>query len=382
MLITRYLFRNLIYVTAFIAVTLTAVIWLTQSLRLLELIANSDAPASLFVRMIGLMLPKFLEIILPLSLVSAILFTYNKMIMDNELIVLRSCGFDQITLSRPALYIAGAMTAVLLLLSTWLSPVSYSQMQNMRQEIKAKYSAFLLREGVFNTFGKDLTVYLRRRESNGDLIGIMIHDTRDKDKPPVTITAKRGTIATEGDLPSILVSDGLRQQMDTDSGVISRLFFSRYKIEVKGLESTARTRNKEADERTIRELLDLDMNTQFGRLQRDGFLVELHRRIVSPFNALGFSVVALCALLLGPFNRRGQTRKIMLAVMLVLLVQGLNLWVVGMARKNIALVPLIYIVTFIPLFAGFYFLRLNGEQQLMRLMRAFRRGKTEQEVVA
>ncbi|HRJ66403.1 MAG TPA: LptF/LptG family permease, partial [Alphaproteobacteria bacterium] len=103
MLTTRYLFKNLFSVTVFVAVTLSLVIWLTQSLKLLELVASSDAPPSLFLKLVALTLPRFLEVILPLALVTGILFTYNKMIMDNELVVMRACGFDQFTLARPAL---------------------------------------------------------------------------------------------------------------------------------------------------------------------------------------------------------------------------------------------------------------------------------------
>ncbi len=44
MLVTRYLFKNLLTATLFVALTLTLVVWLTQSLKLLELVANSDAP--------------------------------------------------------------------------------------------------------------------------------------------------------------------------------------------------------------------------------------------------------------------------------------------------------------------------------------------------
>src|SRR5690606_33954161 len=72
MLTTRYLIKNLLSSTVFIALTLTMVIWLTLSLKILELVANSDAPASLFVKLVALSLPRFLEIILPLSLVAAV----------------------------------------------------------------------------------------------------------------------------------------------------------------------------------------------------------------------------------------------------------------------------------------------------------------------
>src|SRR5690348_484396 len=141
MLVTRYLFKNLLNVTVFVALTLTLVIWLTQSLRLLELVANSDAPPSLFLKLVAFTLPKFLEIILPLSLVMAVIFTYNKMIMDNELIVLRSSGVDQYGLARPAILLSVAASLMLMVISGWVSPKSYEQVQELRQVIKTQYSA-------------------------------------------------------------------------------------------------------------------------------------------------------------------------------------------------------------------------------------------------
>jgi lipopolysaccharide export LptBFGC system permease protein LptF len=51
--------KNLLSATLFIALTMTAVIWLTQSLKLLELVANSDAPPSLFIKLVAFSLPRF-----------------------------------------------------------------------------------------------------------------------------------------------------------------------------------------------------------------------------------------------------------------------------------------------------------------------------------
>lgn len=361
MLITRYLLKNVLAVAAFIAVTLTMVIWLTQSLKLLELIANSDAPPGIFIKLVALSLPRFLEIIFPLSLVAAVLFVYNKLIMDNELIVLRSCGFDQLTLARPALIVAGCLTVVLFLMTTWISPESHEKMQGLRQNIKAQYSSFLLQEGVFNTFGDDLTVYLRKRSRDGDLLGLLIHDTRDKDKPPVTITAKRGRIVVEDDVPSIMVYDGLRQQMDTSSNVTSRLFFSRYMIEIKGLESGGRDRRHEASERTLYELLNPDLTARYDILHQDTFRAEAHQRITTPFNALGFTLTALSFILLGSFDRRGQKKKIITAAIAVTLLQVGHLMAGNLSVKNNAFIPLLYILTLIPIGIGFSLLHSRGE---------------------
>jgi lipopolysaccharide export system permease protein len=369
MLVTRYLFKNLLNVTVFVALTLTLVIWLTQSLKLLELVANSDAPPSLFLKLVAFTLPKFLEIILPLSLVIAVIFTYNKMIMDNELIVLRSSGVDQYGLARPAILLSVAASLMLMFVSAWVSPKSYEQVQELRQVIKTQYSAFLLREGVFNTFGSDLTVYLRARKANGEMTGIMIHDARDKDKPPVTVIAKKGRIEMVGNVPNIVVSDGMRQQMDVNGKSLSRLYFSRYTIEIKGLEEASPQRWRAPQERMMLELLNPDLTNKRDRANENTFYVEAQRRLVSPWNALSFTMVGLMVLLLGPFNRRGQNAKIALAVMAIVILQLLNLTFINVSKKFLGLSFLIYLNTFLPVFLGFYFLHLRGEQQLMSLLR-------------
>lgn len=372
MLMTRHLLKNLFSVTAFVALSLAMVIWLTQSLKLLDLIANSDAPAGLFIKLIALTLPRFLEIILPLALVAGILFIYNKMIMENELIVLRSCGFDQLALAKPALILAGAITILILCMSTYISPKGYAATQILKQDVKSQYSTFLLREGVFNTFSDNLTVYLRARAKNGDLLGVTIHDTRDKSKPPVTITAKRGRIVMETETPNIIVYDGMRQQMDNQSEVITKLFFSRYTIEVKGLETSPTERWREANERTLWELLHPDMSNRRDRSNRDIFRAETHHRLVTPFNAIGYALVALATILLGPFNRRGQNKKILAGAIIIVCLQAIDLIVVNRARSNLAFVPALYAVTFTPIVICLFLLHARGEEWLVGYLRKLR----------
>jgi lipopolysaccharide export system permease protein len=373
MLTTRYLFRNLFSVTVFVAVTLALVIWLSQSLRLLELVANSDAPPSLFLKLVALTLPRFLEVILPLALVAGILFTYNKMIMDNELVVMRACGFDQFTLARPALMLCAAFMIFLVAITCFLSPMSHTEMKKLRREIKAQYSAFLLREGVFNTFSNDLTVYVRQRDAAGDLLGLMIHDRRDTEKPPITVTAKRGRIFMNGEEPNILVYDGMRQQMDPQNGVVSRLFFSRYTIEIKGLEGEAQERWRDASERTLPELLRPNMDEPRDRRNKDAFIVEAHLRLLAPFNALGFTLVSLACILLGPFNRRGQSRKVLAAVVIVIALQAAEMAIGNEAKKQPLLLPALYALTFVPIIVTAFLMHLRGEQWLMGFLRKWRR---------
>lgn len=353
----------------FVALTLTLVVWLTQSMKLLELVANSDAPPGLFLQLAALTLPKFLETILPISLVTAVFFTYNKLIMDNELIVLRACGVDQYSLARPAIVLAVIVSLFVLFLSTWLSPRCVGQVQVLRQAVKTQYSTFLLREGVFNTFGDKLTVYLRSRSAGGDMQGLMIHDTRNRAKPPVTIIAKKGRVVMDGEVPNIVVFDGLRQQMDASGRAVSKLYFARYTIEINGLTGAAQERWRNASERTLTELFNPDIKDPRDRENVVLFLAEASHRLVSPWNGLSFTMIALAAILLGPFNRRGQSKRILLGATLVAVVQTLNMVFVHLSKKHLGIVPLVYLNTIFPVLLGFYLLHIQGEQWLMSWIR-------------
>ena len=93
----RYIFKNVLVAATFIAVTLAVVIFLTQSLRFLELVIESGASGGTFWMLTFLAMPRFFEIIIPLSLMAATLFIYNRMTSDSELIAIRAAGYDPST---------------------------------------------------------------------------------------------------------------------------------------------------------------------------------------------------------------------------------------------------------------------------------------------
>ena len=65
--IDRYIFRQLAGATIFVAATLTGVVWLTQSLRFVEMIVNRGLSVPLFLYFTMLLLPSFLFIIIQIK---------------------------------------------------------------------------------------------------------------------------------------------------------------------------------------------------------------------------------------------------------------------------------------------------------------------------
>lgn len=351
MIVNRYIFKNLFVATAFIAMTLASVIFLTQSLRFLELVINAGASGSAFWMLTLMALPRFFEIILPIALMAGIIFVYNRMTADSELVVMKSVGLSPLQQARPALLLAGLVTLILMLVTTWIAPVSLSSMHQLRQVIKAQYSVMLFREGVFNAVIPGLTVFVRDRSSTGELQGLMIHDTRDAGEGAVTILAKRGNLLATPTGQQVLVYEGTRQSLNRKNGSLNRLNFERYTIDMPEA-GPVRQRWQEPDERTLWELLHPATNDERASQSRGEFRLEIHRRLISPLLAPCFAIISLCALLLGPLERRGLTRRIIWAVGLCILIQGLFLGAFSLAKSNVAGLVLMYLLVLGPMIAG------------------------------
>ena len=65
--IDRYLFRQLALALIAVTVGLAALVWLTQSLRFIELVLDRGLSMVVFVELTSLMLPSFFAVILPIT---------------------------------------------------------------------------------------------------------------------------------------------------------------------------------------------------------------------------------------------------------------------------------------------------------------------------
>ncbi|BAI75821.1 predicted permease (plasmid) [Azospirillum sp. B510] len=336
----RYLFRNLLIATLYSTAGLTLTIWLSQSLRLIEIVVSAGAPMGMFLWLLLLTVPTFLGVVLPLALVGAILFTYNKMTTDSELVVMRAAGVGPFSLSTPALVLAVAVMAIVLVLNVWITPAAHRELVRMEYAVRSDYSQLFLREGVFNEVGDRFSVFLRDRDSDGNLHKVLIHDGRQPDKP-VTIMGDRALMQTGADGTRFVVYDGNRQELDRKTNRLSQLFFERYAVDLKAVAPQAADRWPDARERSTEDLMSGNVPAQDDRMRR-GLIAELHHRFSSPLLALTFALVALSALLSGEFNRRGQSSRVTIAVLLVMGLQAGALGLTSLAGKATVFVPLMY----------------------------------------
>ena len=350
----RYILRQLLGPFILISIGLTAVIWLTQSLRFVDLIVNKGLSLSAFLYFSMLLLPTFLGVILPIALFSAILFTYNKLIIDSEMVSMRSAGLGPWSLAAPAISLAAFVCVLVYAINLYFIPTSFREFKSRQFIARADFSSVLLQEGVFTNLIDDVTVYVRARDSSGELHGILVHDSRVAGQP-VTMMAERGALVKTEQGPRFVLLNGNRQEINKLHGQLSLLYFDSYALDLGHLAEDPTNRWREPRERYLHELFNpgdgYDDQRNLGK-----FWAEAHQRIVTPLFAFALTGIALATLLGGQLNRRGQWRRILIGIGAAFVFEAIGLGLANAVSKTPDLAPLMYINVAVTLSIAFYLL--------------------------
>ena len=340
--IDRYILRQLLLALVATAGGLAALIWLTQSLRFIELVVNRGLSMRVFLELTGLLIPGFVAVILPITTFVVVQFIYQRLLSDRELTVMRAAGLSQFALSRPALACAAVAFAACVVLDLWVVPASYHRFRTFEFEIRNRMAAFLLQEGVFTPVSDQMTVYVRERSRDGVLHGILVEDDRQPNSR-ATILAESGRIVDgpNGE-PDVLLLNGSREELDRQTGRLNVLNFAQNTIALTPTKGGDTEQYRDATEMSIPELLHPDPHTMLAR-DRGKFLVEANRRMTAPLTAISFAMVALVSVLSGAFSRYGNVARPMAAIGVVVGLLAAGLVIQNVAARLPVLIPLIWV---------------------------------------
>lgn len=378
--INRYIIFQIAGPLGFFTFSLTGVIWLTQSLRLLDVIITKGQSGLTYLVFSGLVIPSVLSLTLPVAFFCAVLYALNRLAGDHELVVLSATGLSIWGLVRPLLTLAlGVMTAVYML-NLWLMPAANTRLKDQVMEIRADLAATMLKEGAFSTPLRGLTVYIRDRDSSGDMRGILVHDNRDVTNP-ITYMAERGALVKSESGPRLIMLNGNVQRLSAQSGSTGRslslLYFDRYIYDLSDFMTGTGQRWKEPEERYLSELFFPDA-TLGDQTHLDEFRAEAHRRLSSPLYALCFSAIALCVMMSGQFSRRAQFWRPALALGVAIAVRMAGLGLENLVEQNALAVPGLYLWPLAVLGANLFLLTDDGQQWLASLHTRYLTGMQRQ----
>jgi lipopolysaccharide export system permease protein len=342
----RYVFRQLLAALLVVTLGIVALIWLTQSLRFVELVVNRGLSFTVFLKLTGLLIPGFVAIILPITCFVVVQFIYQRLASDRELTVMRAAGLSPLAMARPALAVAAVTMAVHYALILWLVPASAASFREYQWEIRNHIAAFLLQEGVFTTVSDDLVVYVRAKEPDGSLRGIMVDDARDKAQR-ATILAESGRLLEGASGPRVLLENGTRQVIDERTGQLNVLTFKENWVDLATPARATGARLRDMGEMGITDLLNPPEGVVNPR-DIPKWRVEAHKRLSAPLTTLSFTLIALLAVLGGVFRRHGGLLRPFLAIMAVVGLVAAGLALDSIAVRMNELIPVLWLRAVLP----------------------------------
>jgi lipopolysaccharide export system permease protein len=355
----RYLITQLMMAFVFATLAVSFVVLFSQLFRLLSLVIDNSGTIVVFFKLMALTIPAFLPIVLPLAFGTATLFVYHKLAADSELIVMRTAGISPLRQAAPALILAGFVALLCGALTLWVTPAANKNLVALQYEVRNSYAVFLSRPGYFNDITDGLTFYAHRRGAGGALEGILIHDVRKREMP-VTTMAATGQVLDNNGQPQIVIFNGRRQEMDIATGKLSELGFDQYVLDLNALRAAAVPRLPDPREQTIGELLHPSEDMLKYRTTPEHLMAELHQRFAIPLLVVSYTMIGLSAILAGEFNRRGLTRRMLAAIVAIIVTQATFMSMTGMAAHRSWMALMLYIVPLAPMLASISLLNVNA----------------------
>jgi len=278
----------------------------------------------------------------------AVAHVLNKLGNDSELIVMNSAGMPPWFLFRPFLAVGIVVSLLVAAISIYVSPWGLRELRRWATEVRADLVGNIVQPGRFSKLEDKLTLHIRERKPNGQLLGIMIDDQRDP-KERATILAEQGDIVKNQRGLFLVLENGSVQRHETGQRDPALVLFNSYGFDLSSLTNGPQNVRYSVRERYLWELYDPTRTDKEFTDQPDQIRAEFHDRITAPLYPLAFVVMTYAYLGAPRTTRQSRTMSLLGAISLVSALRGLGF--VGMIAG--VHTPIALLLPYLALLAAF-----------------------------
>lgn len=341
--IDRYLLSQLMAVFGLASLVLVMVYWINRAVVLFDQLIADGQTAWVFLELTALALPSIVRFVLPFAAFAATLYALARLMGDSEVTVMQATGMSPWRLARPVLVFGLIVATLASVLSHILVPASLSRLQARQAEIAETATARLLRPGEFISPRRGITLYIRDVTPEGELRGVLLSDLRDPDESATTTAASAYLVRGEAG-PQLVMIDGMVQRLSREDGRLLTTRFADLTYDLSPLLRVKGEDRRSPDELSTWELLNPTQELAEETGEEQALLrVEGHDRLAEGLLAPVAALIGLGALLIGQFSRFGVWRQVLLAIVLVIVVRGVEQAAMPAVWDDPSLWPLIYV---------------------------------------
>jgi len=223
-------------------------------------------------------------------------------------------------------------------------PWAQRRLNELAIQVRTDLMAQIIQPWRFTSPEAKLTVHIRDRAPNGELLGLLMHDARDP-KQIVTYLAERARIIKQDGQAYLRMDKGhiVRRLENEKSPQI--IVFDRYAVDANQLEQrTDQTNIMRPRQRYTPELITPDPNDPIYKTNPGSYAAELHERLASPLYAFAFVLLVVAFMGQAQTTRTSRTQAVIAAFAVAVLSRILGITCANVVVVRPAAAPLLYAV--------------------------------------
>ena len=274
---------------------------ITRILEIINLIVNYRVSAISFLLLLLYSLPFFLEFIIPMSVMMAVLLTFLRLSGDNEIVAMKSCGLSLHHALVPVLLFCLMGWALTTFMAVVALPWGNRSTYEMSVRLAKSNFEAIVKERTFIDSFEGVMLYVNKMDvHHKTLQDVFIEDQRTQGIHN-TIIAPRA-VGRIIDLPEqpvvhLKLNNGVINRVDLTSHTASSIEFETYEMNLplKQLSASGIGKRKPLEEMALSELNSFISKTPKTDKQYYRALMKLHEKFSLPFAcfALGFLAIPL-----------------------------------------------------------------------------------------
>jgi len=232
---------------------------------------------------------------------------------DSEIIVMNASGMPPWLLFRSFLTVALVVSLFVAAISAYFAPKGLRMLRDWLTEVRANVVSTIVQPGHFTSIESGVTIHIRERGRNGQLLGIFLDDRRNPAER-ITVLAEAGELLDNDNGTFLILQTGLMQRYDLKERDPAMVKFDRYAFDLSQFAGGAQAVNYSIRERYLWQLMFPDPKDKFYIEQPGQFRAELHDRLIAPLYPLAFVVIAFAYLGAPRTNRQSRTMSMVGAI--------------------------------------------------------------------
>ena len=296
-IISGYIFREMIPPFIINMVFFTFMFLMTRILEITDMIVNYGVNIWTVIKMLGFTMPFFLQFIIPMSVMMAVLLTFLKMSSDNEILALKAGGVSIYRLLPPVFMFALVGVVLTGITAIYGLPIGRTAIKNLLYDVAVNNSEIGLKPRTFNDAFSGVMLYVNRIEpSTRTLLEVFIEDQRSEDVVS-TVVSPRGRLFSEPDTGGfqLRLYNGSINQVDVKNRSANTVQFETYdiRLDIQKAVGVYRGGPKNQEEMSVAELLDYLHKA--GKKDDRYFLtlMEFHKKFSLPFSCFFLALLAV-----------------------------------------------------------------------------------------